>query len=669
VSEEPSALAPGDGWWAGGAFAAALSSYALTLYPNVAGGDSGELIGAVASGGVIHPPGYPAYALLGSLFASLPFGSLAWRLNLMSAVLDASAVAVLFLAARVATRSRGAALLTAGLFAFAPGVWRYAVTAEVFALNNLSVAVLLLLSLLYVEGRERRFALWGAFAVGLGLSNHHTIVFTAAPLAAWLLVTGGKDLFRPSVLLGLLTAFCVGLLPYASLPLSARHRAEVSWGEADTASGFLTHVLRREYGTFQLAPTGVAGPGASWAGTFEAWLQDLLEQVGAPGCALAVLGLLWCAWGSVWGTPPRSFRVGALALAPVTLSVAVLAALGNLPVDDALHRGIVARFWQQPDLFVCLWCGFGLTAIASLDSTRLRRLEVPVAVTIDLTLLAFRFHAMDSSRSTVVRDYGAEILRAAPRSALILSRGDLITNTLRYLQLADAERPDVRVVDLELLGLPWMRSQVLLRYPDVVLPEGRYVPGAPGGYTMKALLDANVRRGPILLCGGVKTGDASADATYGRWPFGLCERVERGTDPVDLDAWVKDSEAALPRIDFTGQSHPKGSWENVVWGDIWEVRQDRAAQLLRVAGHDPSKRKYIVLSAKILEDVIGENPNVPAHFYRNLAVALGRSGLDTTAQRARAAAAWRGYLDRAPKDDPQRGVIEEELRRLEEPSH
>jgi len=126
--------------------AAALVVYFLTLYPSVAGGDSGELIGAVGSGGVIHPPGYPAYALLGLVFAKLPFGNLAWRCNLLSAVCDALAAALLFVAARIATRSMPAAWVTAILFALAPGVWRYAIVAEVFALDNLFVASLLLLA-------------------------------------------------------------------------------------------------------------------------------------------------------------------------------------------------------------------------------------------------------------------------------------------------------------------------------------------------------------------------------------------------------------------------------------------------------------------------------------------------------------------------------------------
>jgi hypothetical protein len=638
-------------------FAVVLGAYLLTLYPSVAGGDAGELAGAIASGGVIHPPGYPAYALLGRLFASLPFGSLASRLGAMSALCDAGAAVLLFFATTMTTRSRGAGVTAAALFGFAPGVWRYAISAEVFALNNLFVSALLLLALLYVERNDRRFAFAGAFVFGLGLSNHHTILFAGIPLAAWVLLRQGRSLARPRVIAGLWLAFLAGLLPYAYLPIATKHHAVVSWGQADSWQGFLTHVLRREYGTFQLAPTGIAGPGASASETWLAWLSDVLEQIGVAGGALAALGLLAA------GREAMSRRIGAglVALVPVLLSVGALAFLGNLPVSDALHRGIVARFWQEPLLFVCLWCGAGVATLGTLIGTRA---EMPIALGIALLALALRFSDMDRSKSVLVRQYGAEILRAAPPHALLLTKGDLITNTVRYLQLAEHMRPDVRVVDQELLGMPWMRAMVFFEYPDVVIPGARYMPGASDGFTMKELFDHNFGHFPVLICGGVKPGDSSADATYGLWPWGLCERVHRGTEPVNLDAWVKESESALPKIEFEGQPHPKGSWEDIVWGDYWEVRQERAAHLLRIAGRDESKRKYIVLAGEILSEIVKENPDVPPHVYRNLAMALGRAGLQTPEQKARAADAWQHYLDASPHSDPQRAAIEQEVRRL-----
>lgn len=642
-----------------------LALYALTLYPDVPGGDSGELIGAVASGGVIHPPGYPLYALLGRAFMHLPHGTLAWRLNLLSAVCDAAAAALLYATVARATGSKAGGAAAAALFASAPGVWRYATCAEVFALNNLIVCGLLLLAVLYAQTRDRRYAIGGAFVLGLGMSNHHTVVFTGLPLVAWAAWTGRKDLLRPRTAGVLVLAFAAGLAPYLSLPLADSRRAAVSWGAADTWHGFWTHVLRREYGTFQLAASGIAGPGnpAAMAGAFAEDLGRAMGWWGLPGLALAVAGCVAC-----WRAGKRWAWLGRVLLAPPLLAVAVMALLGNLPVSDPLHRGIVARFWQQPEIFFCAWCGAGVALLER--RARVPRWAGPVlAAALAVLPIALRYRSMDHHRDTLVASYGSEILRAAPPGAVLFTKGDLITNTVRYAQVARGMRPDVRVIDLELLGFPWEVERVRDRHPEVVIPGARYMPGASDGFVMKQLLDANVGvdRPPVLLCGGAKPGDLSADASYGRWPFGLCELVHSGTEPVNLDTWIAASEDALPRISFDSLPRPPGSWEAIVWSDYWEVRNARAAHLMLVAGADPARRKYVDMAAGMLSDLVAANPDVPAHVWRNLAMALGRSGLDTPEKRAQAADAWRHWLAQGPRDDPQRPAIEREVERLTGP--
>ena len=93
---------------------AALALYAVTVHPGLPAGDSGELITVVATGGVAHPPGYPLYTLLGRLWlVPVPFGSAAWRMNLLSALGQAAAVGVLALAMARATRSAAAGALAA----------------------------------------------------------------------------------------------------------------------------------------------------------------------------------------------------------------------------------------------------------------------------------------------------------------------------------------------------------------------------------------------------------------------------------------------------------------------------------------------------------------------------------------------------------------------------
>ena len=130
---------------------------------------------------------------------------------------------------------------------------QYSIQAEVFALNNMVVALLMLLTVDYYRRRRVQTAYYGALSIGLGLTNQHTLIFYAAPLAACIMVRGWRQLvLRPRRLFNLACLGVLGLTPYAYLPLAGMHAAFGAWGELDTLEGFATHFLRREYGTFRL---------------------------------------------------------------------------------------------------------------------------------------------------------------------------------------------------------------------------------------------------------------------------------------------------------------------------------------------------------------------------------------------------------------------------------
>jgi len=95
--------------------------------------------------------------------------------------------------------------------------------AEVFAMNNMFVAALLLLVVQYQQTRRLRFAVLGAFTIGLGLSNQHTLLMYALPLVAWMLAVARGQLLAPGTFALLCLAGLLGLSPYAYLPIAGRH--------------------------------------------------------------------------------------------------------------------------------------------------------------------------------------------------------------------------------------------------------------------------------------------------------------------------------------------------------------------------------------------------------------------------------------------------------------
>jgi tetratricopeptide (TPR) repeat protein len=194
-------------------FVITLGVYLATLSPSVTLEDSGELITGAATFGVPHPPGYPLWTMSGFLFAHLiPFGNVAWRVNLESAFFGAAASAVLTLLVchsgrwllqrwtdgpvqPLARRFAFYAGLLAGLtIGFSDIMWDQAVIAEVYTLNGLFVNLVLLFFYFWMlEPHKTHRLVIAVFIFALGLTNHHTLIqMIPAMLIAAALVRAGK---------------------------------------------------------------------------------------------------------------------------------------------------------------------------------------------------------------------------------------------------------------------------------------------------------------------------------------------------------------------------------------------------------------------------------------------------------------------------------------------
>ena len=221
-------------------FVSVFALYALTTAPSVAGGDSGELLAESCSLGTAHPPGYPLFTLLYHIpLTSMPiyFSPALWA-NLFTAVLGAGASAVVCAITREALRcggqcGRSITGASAGyLFAFSPLVWQYHCTSEVFALNNLLVALLVHRALLYARLRKIKDLRIASLLTGLALSNQHTAVLFVVPLGARVINSSPitKKETAEVVVLGLYGL--TGLSPYAYLPLATPKAG--GWGHVRT---------------------------------------------------------------------------------------------------------------------------------------------------------------------------------------------------------------------------------------------------------------------------------------------------------------------------------------------------------------------------------------------------------------------------------------------------
>jgi hypothetical protein len=167
-------------------FLAFLLLYGWTAAPDVLSGDSAEFQLASVVLGVPHPTTYPLATILGHLAThALPFGTLAWRVTVVSSLCAALTVALFAPLARRITGNSWSALIGSLALGLAPGLWNAATIAEIYALLTLLIVALALALLRAWDDAPSpaptRLAP-AALIAGLGVTHHGLFVITALPL-------------------------------------------------------------------------------------------------------------------------------------------------------------------------------------------------------------------------------------------------------------------------------------------------------------------------------------------------------------------------------------------------------------------------------------------------------------------------------------------------------
>jgi hypothetical protein len=201
--------------------------------------DSPMLQTAVPVLGVGHPTGYPTYMMLTHFFTYLPFGDPAYRVNLASAVYGVAAVLLVYLAGLRLARRAVAAAAGALAFGFAGAFWSQAVIAEVYTLEALLVALVILSLFLWRDRREGRYVLLSAFLVGLSLTHHLTSVLLVPATLAFVFFTDRRVFSRKGLILKGVGLFLLGLLPLLYLPIRALMHAPLNEADPSTPWRFL----------------------------------------------------------------------------------------------------------------------------------------------------------------------------------------------------------------------------------------------------------------------------------------------------------------------------------------------------------------------------------------------------------------------------------------------
>uniref|UniRef100_A0A3Q2ZNF3 Transmembrane protein 260 n=1 Tax=Kryptolebias marmoratus TaxID=37003 RepID=A0A3Q2ZNF3_KRYMA len=629
--------------------------YVPCVQRTVPGGDS-ELITTACELGVAHPPGYPLFTLLARLsmclLASL---SPAHSVNLMSSLLGAAACGCLCITVCLTGPGPGA-VLAAGLFAVSRLSWQWAMVAEVFTLNNLFVGLLFFLTAGFhcaeSSTQRRKIAHWGALCCGLGLCNQHTLVLYVVIIIPWVLyqLYALKLSFLGLVSLGL--CFLAGFLPYIYLPISSYlNTARWSWGDQTVLSGLLTHLLRAEYGTFSLAKTEASVSLSKML----AQLDHCLAELSPPVLVLAGIGLL------------LSSRD--LLAAMLLLYSLFFAWRANLDISKPLLLGVVERFWLQSDAAVCVLAGLGLSRAHTELERKLGRggLWKTTGWVFTLGLLAHMVrtnHECDQSRNNVVEKFGRELLASVPNDSLILTRGDLPGNSLRYLHYCQGMRADIRLVDQEMMTYSWYVSKLAQHLPGVRFPSRRWDvvhSEEKKTFNLEQFKD-------VFACIGLSDGDPSWERSFSRWPFGVCDYLVPVQKQFHPEEWAQRTQNIYNWTE--PHNFPPASWERVANEEMWQAMKTAfflfdLAERMQAEG----KARLYELSYTLYKEIVRAHSDYPPNWDKNLALACerllrsGHRGYGLDVLLTCSIQHFRLYLEKDPTD-PQAPAIRSAITHL-----
>jgi hypothetical protein len=348
---------------------------------------------------------------------------MALRFNLFSALSAATAASFVTATAQkfpaIDDRVKVSAIVPVAVgltLAFAPLVWGQALITEVYALN-LAVLAALLWALLTQRSPWLVGLLWG-----LSLTTHLTsvlmlpLVVLLRPTRQWPTLFGGA---------------CLGVLPLLALPLLAAGDSAVIWGEPTTFSGWLWLVSGALY-----RPNLVSLAPAQLAERIPLAVAALLRQFGFIGWLLLPVAFI------------RSQRTLANWLLLGTTGLYAAYALNYNSFDHVLYF--------LPGLLT-----------ASLLLIPGMRMVGRWALILPLFMVTLHFGAVAVGGDTSVRTASAELLGQAPVGAVLITTDDENIFSLWYFQHVEGLRPDLILVDANLLGFDWYRQRLSERYPTL----------------------------------------------------------------------------------------------------------------------------------------------------------------------------------------------------------
>ncbi|MBU1627564.1 DUF2723 domain-containing protein, partial [bacterium] len=225
-----------------------FSIYVKTSCKTIYLGDSPEFAAASYILGVAHPTGYPLFLMLGKLCTIIiPFGSIAFRANMLSVLCMAISAFLIFKIGKPLSLNPAIAAFIALCTLFTPTIWAEAGVSKVYMLNLTFLLLSLYLFFKFEKTKDIRLLFTIFLTVGLGLSNHIFLIIFLIPFFIFLMSKRYRSLFDIKKISISLALLLLGLSIYIYIPLRTSMNPNICWGKPDNIPRLKTYITQQQY--------------------------------------------------------------------------------------------------------------------------------------------------------------------------------------------------------------------------------------------------------------------------------------------------------------------------------------------------------------------------------------------------------------------------------------
>lgn len=399
------------------------------------------------------------------------------------------------------------------VLAFSKTYWAAANSVEVYPLHVFFLSTLMFVFMKAVFSTKRneaegsfivqnKYYLIFAFLLGLSFTNHLTTILLAPACLTLFFYSNVYDKQRLYKLLGfMVVCFVIGFSVYLYLPIRANMNPALIWGNPYNFERFYWHITGKQFSVWIFSAKGSIPAFLLLMGTTVGLaVYGLVKQKTLNKSlhfiffiVVCVLGYLLISGSSeIVNTQFKKFSASLwseFGTALVLLSILGIYFLSRfntriyyftfLTFFGCLFYSInydindIYSYFLLAYITLAVWIGFGAvfiyTQLAVMLKTNVQHLAFGVVVVLtSIIALNTNYAGNDESKNHFVEEFTMNIFQnAEPNSIIISSQWDFWVSASWYFHFVKNIRPDIVVIDKELLRRSWYFKFLENNYPEV----------------------------------------------------------------------------------------------------------------------------------------------------------------------------------------------------------